>query len=109
MTTSCLLCENLQTSVITEKTITTRSYRHFDEELFLEWLEDADWSEFYELTDPSEAWDFIQSHIECYLDGRCPITTKVVRDMGNKWMHNDIRSLIFEHEQNGELFLETKK
>ena len=99
--------KTMQPSVGTEKTIHTRSYKNFDEELFLDWLAEADWDAYYGLKDPSEAWNFIQNHIVSFLDSTCPKLTKVVRDMGNKWMNSDIHSLIWEREQNVELFLST--
>ena len=70
----------LQSSVVSENTVTTRSYRDFDAELFLDWLAEANWDDYYGLDDPSAAWSFIQEHIEGFLDNVCPVTTKVVRD-----------------------------
>ena len=54
--------------VYEEKVIESRSYRKFDETLFLGWLVEADWDGFYQIHDPSDAWLFIENPVNMYLD-----------------------------------------
>ena len=93
--------------VYEEKVIVSRSYKKFDEDLFLDWLIEADWGEFYDIEDPSDAWIFIENHINMYLDGVCPLVKRIFKDRGNTWMTPDILSLIHEREDYVELFYRT--
>ena len=89
-----------------KRKITVRKYGSFDEELFRDWLSEADWDVFYDYTDPDIAWGFIQSHIEVFLDVHCPWTVIEIEDKRNKWMTPEILGLIRDREDMVDLFLQ---
>ena len=63
-----------------------RSYRNFDKASFRDKLLNAGWGEFYAITDPEVAWDFILKKITDILDVMCPIRTFHIKNYRPDWM-----------------------
>ena len=67
-----------------------RSYRNFNRENFKEKLGNLDWSEFYKITNPSTAWEFIYENITKILDGMCPVRTLNIKNYRPDWMSKEL-------------------
>ena len=63
-----------------------RSYRNFDKEVFRAKLIDADWTGFYDVTNPSDAWHFLIGKISSALDEMCPIRSFIIINYRPDWM-----------------------
>ena len=50
-----------------------RSYQNYDKRVFETDLRGKDWGDFFQLTDPEIAWDYIFNNIVSTLDTICPI------------------------------------
>ena len=67
-----------------------KSYKNFDKEIFCTKLAELDWSEFYGLTTPVEAWHFLYEKIITVLDELCPIKSFVIKNYRPDWMTGDL-------------------
>ena len=71
-----------------------RTYKNYDKPLLQNLLRIEDWVPFYQLTDPSELWDFIVSIIKKHLDVMCPLKYIRVRTDSPPWINQDVIELI---------------
>ena len=67
-----------------------RSYRNFDKDLFKAKLSEIDWTEFYELTDPTDAWVFLHAAILGILDQMCPIKSFRIKNYRPDWLTKEL-------------------
>ena len=67
-----------------------RSYRNFDRKLFNKALKEIDWSSFYELTDPEQAWAFVLEGIIPVLNEMCPLRSFCIKNYRPTWITNKL-------------------
>ena len=67
-----------------------RSYRNFDKDKFRDKLLKINWAEFYNFTDPTRAWNFLQNQIVAVLDELCPIRSFHIKNYRPDWMTGDL-------------------
>ena len=67
-----------------------RSYKHFDKDKFRNELLATDWNEFYNLTDPGEAWNAILDTINPILDSMCPLRSFRIKNYRPEWMTDEL-------------------
>ena len=67
-----------------------RSYRDFDSTIFNEKLESCKWEDFYLISNPEEAWEFILSSINAVLEEMCPIRTFHIKNYRPDWMTKEL-------------------
>ena len=75
-----------------------RSYRNFSKDEFRKRITQIDWKVFYEMDDPTLAWDFIQKHIFLILDNMCPIKSYRIKNYRPEWMSNELIELIKDRD-----------
>ena len=75
-----------------------RSYRSFNREDFRSALTDLDWSTFYGLTDPDQAWEFVLSNITLILDQMCPMRSFHVKNYRPEWITNELLEQIKDRD-----------
>ena len=63
-----------------------RSYRDFDNDGFRKELFKNDWDDFYELSDPGLAWEYVLDKITGVLDKMCPLRTLHIKNYRPVWM-----------------------
>ena len=80
-----------RTCVVEEgTTVVARNYKRYNSKHLTEWMLEADWEEYGSLETPNEQWDFIQEHLELFLDYNCPLVTMKVRPSSKDWMTPEI-------------------
>ena len=67
-----------------------RSYRRYSAADFGNRLTELDWQGLSELSDPSEAWDFILARVTSVLDAMCPIKTFHIKNYRPDWMTKEL-------------------
>ena len=67
-----------------------RSYRNYNSQAFKGMLKDHNWNEFYKLTDPSDAWDYILNQVTPILDMVCPLKSFKIQNYRPEWMTNEL-------------------
>ena len=67
-----------------------RSYKNYNEELFLQQLDDADWLKFYQCDNPNIAWGIIENNILKVINAMCPIQTFYIKNLKDPWITQEI-------------------
>ena len=67
-----------------------RSYRNFDKTVFRDKLVGRDWDNFYDISDPVEAWDSILGNLTPVLDEMCPIRTFRIKNYRPNWISDEL-------------------
>ena len=75
-----------------------RSYRHFDRVAFRKALSELDWNEFYGLSDPEVAWNFVYTGITSVLDRMCPVREFQVKNYRPNWVTNELLEQIKDRD-----------
>ena len=75
-----------------------RSYRNYNCDLLLNFLNDINWNAYWSFTDPNDCWQFLLDHITRCLDNMCPIKNRRNRINNNPWLSEEILESI--HEKN---------
>ena len=81
-----------------QKTITSRSYKNFDEEKFLEGLGNLDWSNVLNTNCLDNAANAFNENILKVLDKHAPLTTKRVCSSNPPWVDESLLSAINERD-----------
>ena len=82
-------------SRIKKKQATGRSYMNYDEDVFVNLLDHADWENFEEINDPEILWDIFHQNIIKILDQVCPIKSLTVVD----WLTNELLSVMRQRDK----------
>ena len=75
-----------------------RSYRNHNKLELRQFLENRDWTQFSNLTDPGECWDYLLKNIK---DEMCPLKYRTVRDKIEPWLSNNIIEAIHDKDKPG--------
>ena len=67
-----------------------RSYRNFDRAKFRDELRQCSWEEYFNIRDPTLAWDFIHKRVTSVLDVMCPIRSFRIKNYRPDWMTNEL-------------------
>ena len=67
-----------------------RSYRAYDKDEFSKLLSEANWGEYYCITDPGKAWTFILNNITSILDKMCPMRLFHIKNYRPAWVTNEL-------------------
>ena len=63
-----------------------RSYRNYDKDKFETGLRESKWEEFFEMTDPNKAWEFMINRITLLIDKMCPLRTFKIKNYRPEWV-----------------------
>ena len=77
---------------------TGRSYLNYNEEVFIERLNNFDWDPFYTLENPEIAWNFLKSKILAAIDSMCPKKTFNIKQVKDPWITNEILEAIHDKD-----------
>ena len=75
-----------------------RSYRNFDGERLREDLLGHDWTQFYSLGDPNEAWEYILEQFTPILDKMCPIRSFHIKNYRPDWVTQELLEQIKDRD-----------
>ena len=75
-----------------------RSYRNYNRDTLLEYLNGIDWNVYWSLTNPNDCWLFLYNNINLCLDTMCPVRKRKNRINNNPWLSDEILECI--HEKN---------
>ena len=97
-----LLCDHLPVFAIRKKTrnkhvktrVRIRSYKHFHKDNFNALLLNKNWAEFYNITDPDELWEIMQTNIFDILSVMCPIKIKSIFADKPEWLTDELLGLM---------------
>ena len=67
-----------------------RSYRKFDRDIFKELLAEMGWEDFYSISDPEEAWNYILERVTPVLDKMCPLKHFYIKNYRPDWMSDEL-------------------
>ena len=65
-----------------------RSYRNFNKEIYLQSIENCNWTYFENCNDSAECWDVYENMLKRMLDVLCPVKDFKVKDKPDPWMSN---------------------
>ena len=80
------------------RTITTRSFKNFNQEAFLEDLGNLDWSNVVESNDIDSATDAFNSNLISALDRHAPLVQKRIRHDSPPWLNDGLLDAIKERD-----------
>ena len=81
------------------KYITKRSYKHFNEQTFMEDLSELNWYEIHASEDANDATKILKDNITKVLDKHAPIKTFQVRKNYALWLSEESKDLIKERDR----------
>ena len=67
-----------------------RSYKHYHKQEFVQGVASHSWADFYNATDPSQAWEVMQNIITKEADKMCPVKTFKIRNSKPCWLTNEL-------------------
>ena len=76
-----------------------RSYRNYVKEELRQHLENKDWTQYFDLLNPSECWQYLSNCIKEKVDEMCPLKHKTVRDKNEPWLSNEIMEAIHDKDK----------
>ena len=63
-----------------------RSYRNFNKEDFRKKLLEVDWGDFFNTSDPNEAWGIMLAHVTAIIDKMCPLRRFSIQNYRPDWV-----------------------
>ena len=73
---------------------TGRSYRHYNKDVFQEFIENADWDEYDECQSPIRKWEIMKNIIGEIIDNMCPTKTFRINQIKQPWVTAPLIELI---------------
>ena len=67
-----------------------RSYKHYNKQEFRDKLNAQNWDEFYNISDPDSAWDYILNQITPILDKMCPLRSFSIKNYRPAWVTDEL-------------------
>ena len=67
-----------------------RSYRDYDKDIFRRRLLEEDWRDYFQITDPDLAWEFVLRIITKVLDTLCPLRKFQIKNYRPDWMSKEL-------------------
>ena len=71
-----------------------RSYKNYNEALFLDQLSACDWNILYQQNDPEIAWNILETNVRNVIDNMCPMQTFFVKYLKDPWISQEIMEAI---------------
>ena len=93
----------------TQKTITSRSYKHFNNDSFLEDLFNTDWSNVLNANSLDDAANSFNENVLKNLDKHAPATRKRIRNSNPPWVDDNLIQGIKERDYLKKVRLDIKK
>ena len=75
-----------------------QSYRNFDREVLIEELSKHKWDDYYGITDPNEAWEYILNQFTPIIDNMCPIRIFKIKNYRPEWMTTELLEQIKDRD-----------
>ena len=85
-----------------------RSFKHFDEAVFLQQIRDTSWWEVYQTTDVDAAVEIFTKKVNLILDQMAPVKTFQISSKYCPWLTEETQVLIKKRNQAQELLSENK-
>ena len=76
------------------KIIRKRSFKHFNENLFVEDVKNANWSQVFLLHDPEKALQAFNSILMTIIDHHAPVRKFTVRNVYTPWLDDELREYL---------------
>ena len=76
-----------------------RSYTNYNEDLFIQQLNELNWHEFYECDDPNSAWEILENNISSVINIMCPIQTFYIKSLKDPWISQEILEAIKDKDR----------
>ena len=76
-----------------------RSYRNYNENMFIQQLNDIDWHAFYQCISPDIAWSIMENNIMAKIDTMCPTQTFHVKHLKDPWISQELLEAIKDKDR----------
>ena len=88
--------------------VSYKSYKRFNSETYLHDLEQTDWSNIYNVTDPEKAWNNFVQIFNNVTDKHAPLKQQRVKIHSTPWINDDVLESIRKRDFLHRIFLKTK-
>ena len=88
--------------------VTKRSFKNFDESIFLQQIRNTSWWDIYQSTDANEAVDIFTNKVNIILDKMAPVKTFQTSSKYCPWLTEQTKTKIRERNQAQEILSENK-
>ena len=78
----------------TKTTFNGRSYRNYDTQNFIDFLDDQNWELFGHSEDPNTLWEIMLKNIKAAIDMLCPLKTFKIKKYKEPWITQELIELI---------------